>query len=52
LLRGEDILDHTFMSYVAVREVSNHCFSEAGIQCDIPDGTENVEVWWFKARKR
>ncbi|KAK1691938.1 hypothetical protein QYE76_008635 [Lolium multiflorum] len=36
----------------SIREVWFRCFSLVGIQIDVPDGTENLEVWWLKARKK
>lgn len=51
-LREEDTFDHILMGCVVAREVWFRCFLQAGIQVDVPDGTENLECWWLKARKK
>jgi hypothetical protein len=51
-LQEVDTLDHILLGCVVAREVWFRCFSLVGIQIDVPDGTENLEVWWLKARKK
>jgi hypothetical protein len=51
-LQEEDTLDHIIMGCVVAREVWFRCFRCAGVQVDIPDGTEKLECWWLKARKK
>ncbi|KAM0828821.1 hypothetical protein ACQ4PT_067280 [Festuca glaucescens] len=51
-LHEEDTLDHILLGCVVAREVWFRVFRLVGVQMEVPDGNENLQVWWLKARKK